>query len=65
MREPHFVDRERPPKETTFRYNCPFAQVWGHVARAGIDLKSHGITVLDPQEAKETYDLLKEIEKIE
>jgi len=45
---PTLVDRERPEGEETFRYNCPFVQVWGHVARAGVDIESHGIGVLDP-----------------
>ncbi|MHC4504609.1 MAG: acyl-CoA dehydratase activase, partial [Planctomycetota bacterium] len=35
---PTLVDRERPEGEETFRYNCPFVQVWGHVARAGVDM---------------------------
>ena len=45
---PTLVDRDRPTTEQTFRYNCPFVQVWGHVARAGIDLDAWGVRVLDP-----------------
>ena len=45
---PSLVDRERPDDEETFRYNCPFVHIWGHVARAGVDLAEHGIKVLDP-----------------
>jgi predicted CoA-substrate-specific enzyme activase len=45
---PTLVDRPRPKKEEIFRFNCPFVQVWGHVARAGIDPAEHGIKVLDP-----------------
>ena len=45
---PTLVDRPRPKEERVIRYNCPFVQVWGHVARAGIDPREHGIEVLDP-----------------
>ncbi len=45
---PTLVDRARPEGEETYRYNCPYLQVWGHVARAGVDLEGQGIEVLDP-----------------
>jgi len=45
---PSLVDRPKPPEERDMRYNCPFVQVWGHVVRAGVDPREHGIEVLDP-----------------
>jgi len=45
---PTLVDRDRPDDEQTFRYNCPFVQAWGHVARAGIDLDGKGPKPLSP-----------------